>query len=96
MKIPRTAVGRVVEALLECPEAKTVSLYLEPRTVVKATRIHKHTRRSDRYGAESYMLTIGRPNFLGRRFVKQCQQAGEPFPVRKLQIKWWPKKRGVK
>lgn len=36
---------------------------------------------------------MGAPNFAERRFIRLCFKAGEPLPVRKVQIKWWPKKK---
>ncbi len=32
-------------------------------------------------------LTIGRPNFLEREFIKKCKKANEPFPIKKIQLK---------
>ena len=93
VKVPRNQVARVVETLLECPDLKQASVFLSPDTCIKATRIYKYDGRK---GNEDIRLTIGKPNYLARRFVKACQKAGEPFPIRKVQLKWWPRKRGEK
>jgi hypothetical protein len=34
--------------------------------------------------------TIGIPNYL-REFIRKCKKAGEPFPVKKIQLKFLPK-----
>jgi hypothetical protein len=92
-KIPRNAVARVVEAIMETPDLKRATLYLDDRTVVKATRIHKV------YACErshSLVLTYGKPNYAERKFIALCKKAGEPLPVRKIQLKWYPVKRKKK
>lgn len=90
MKIPRNAVARVVESVLEMPDLKKATLYLDRDTVVKATRVLKFYGRSR---SQSLMLTVGRPNYAERKFIKDCIRAKEPLPVRKIQLKRWPKKR---
>ena len=40
-----------------------------------------------------YKLTIGRPNYLERIFIKKCIKAEEPFPIKKIQLKFYPKKK---
>ena len=39
------------------------------------------------------ILTIGKPNYLEREFIKKCVKAKEPFPVKKIQFQNWPKTR---
>jgi len=65
--------------------ARRATKYLSEKLVVKAT-IHCRARR----GA-SLVLTVGRPNYAERQFIKACKAAGESFPVKKPQIQW-PKK----
>lgn len=64
---------------------RSASKYVTPLLVVTATRRGKPHRRDTRL---EMVLTIGRPNFRGRAFVKACRKAGEPFPVRKVQLRW--------
>mgnify|MGYP001605604686 CR=1 FL=1 len=62
--------------------------YISPALVVKATRQRykgKLLTRSARQ--ETILVTIGKPNWRERRFIRQCQQAEEPFPIRKIQLK---------
>ena len=80
-------VEKVVNALAR-PEVRKASCYIRPDFVITGTRMHKLDRRSK---SSSILLTMGSPNFRGRMFVKACQKAGEPFPVKKIQLKYWPK-----
>ena len=52
--------------------------FLTPDLVVRATRPHKYDRRSRQ---NSVIVTVGKPNFRERRFIKDCRKAGEPLPV---------------
>lgn len=78
------AVGAVMAVLTNDVTVKTATKYLAPNLVVKATRQHKFDPR-DR--SHTYVVTIGRPNYLEKRFVKKLIAACEPFPVKKLQFK---------
>jgi hypothetical protein len=72
--------------------ARSVIKYVNPKLVVKVTRTKRPDRR-DR--SESFVLTIGVPNYAERGFVKLCMKAGEPFPVKKVQYKFYPAKKAV-
>lgn len=80
-------VEKVLDALSD-PEVRKATAYIATDLVVTATRSHRLDKRSK---SHSVLLTTGRPNYRGRMFVKACQKAGEPFPVKKIQIKHWPK-----
>lgn len=84
MSQPFSHVASVIQTLASNPKITSGAKYLAPDRVVKVTRQRKKVR-GDK--AETFLVTIGRPNFLGRRFVKQCIKAGEPFPIKKVQIK---------
>ena len=88
MKITRNSITKAVEAVLEL-NCKRATVYLDEKTVVACTARHPH---DDRCRSHAYVLKIGKPNFVERRFIRLCKEAGEPLPVRKVQIKWWPKK----
>lgn len=90
MKVTRSAVSSVVLALLECPDLKKATKFLDEKTCITATRPSRDLK-TDR--SRSYVLTIGRPNYANRAFIRAAKKAGEPFPVRKLLLKWFPKKR---
>lgn len=88
MKVPKSAVARVVGAIMELPDLKRATLYLDRKTTVKCTRQRKFDARME---AETYIVTIGKPNYKERKFIKDCLFTGVPFPVRKIQMKWYRK-----
>ena len=87
MKITRSSIQKAVFSLLETG-ARRATVYLAPDTVVTATRPHRPDKRAKSF---SIVVTMGKPNYRGRLFVKACQKSGEKFPVRKVQLKFWTK-----
>lgn len=65
---------------------KTATKYLAPDLTARLT-IDKLslTPREQRLFLR---LTVGRPNWTEKQFIKQCIKAGEKFPVRKVQLKF--------
>ena len=54
---------------------------------VKATRkLYGKKRRPSQKSLE-VILTAGKPNYEERAFIKKLGKAGEPFPVKKVQMK---------
>lgn len=87
----QNAINNVMaEMLYDAGVVRSVVKYVDPKTVVRATRRHKPDRRNSR---TEFVLTIGAPNYLERKFVKLCVKAGEPFPVKKVQYKFYPAKK---
>ncbi len=84
--------GRIITTLID-QDAKKVTAFLSPLLTVKASRrlcdgkIHRRARTID------VVVTIGKPNYQERRFIKDYQRAGEPFPVKRLQITMPPVRR---
>lgn len=89
MKINRNSISKAVESLLETGARQAV-VYQHPNLVVKATRRHKPDKRAR---TTEIMLTIGAPNYECQQFIKRCLKAGEPFPVRKVQLKFYSTKK---
>ena len=86
-KIARLSIAKAIETLLEMPEVRQTVVYQHPKAVVKATR---QFRRHGGEKSQTILVTIGGPAYRERQFVKACLKAGEPFPVRKVQIRGWP------
>ena len=86
MKIPRNAIVNVCELVLGKGGARSATKFLSPDMRVTATSSYPH---DGRMKTDYCLLTIGKPNYAQRQFVKNCKISGEPFPVRKIQIKWW-------
>lgn len=86
--VPRSTIGQLIE-IVTLGGAKKATKYISPRLIAKATRRHRPDRRCNH---NEILVTIGTPNFAEQAFINACQTAGEPFPVKKIQIKWYPKK----
>ena len=89
MKITRKAISQLVEVILEGGAVRATK-YFSDKLIIRAAR--------RTYGGKivkgntEIVLTIGKPNYQEREFIKKCKKAGEPFPVKKVQIKWAKKK----
>ncbi len=77
---------KVIEPLILNKAIKSTK-YINPNFVIKAKR-KLFNGRIDKRGNIEIILTIGKPNFQERQFIKQAIKAGEPFPIRKIQLKW--------
>ena len=82
-------IATVCGALLNST-AKTATKYVSEKLVVKATWRHKPRANNTR---EEMVVTIGAPNYLDVRFIAACKKAGEPFPVKKVQLRAYPVKK---
>lgn len=74
-------------AALTSTDARRVTAYLSPTLTVKVTRQRRY---SGRNRPETFIVTVGRPNWRERKFIAQCRKVREPFPVKKLQFDAWP------
>lgn len=83
------AVDQVV-TVLRAGDARRATKYLSPKLVVSVCRRHKPDKRA-KY--EEFVLKIGVPNYEEREFIRKCKKAGEPFPVKKIQVRDWPKRK---
>jgi hypothetical protein len=87
-EVSRTSILKSIESVLES-DARQATVYQHPKLTIKTTRLLKLNKRSRH---DTYVLTIGTPNYAERAFVKACLKAGEPFPIRKVQLKFYPEK----
>jgi len=85
-------VDKVIGALV-ANDARTATKYITDRRVVRATRRMWGGKILNRTYNMEITLTIGRPNYRERQFIKQCKRAGEPFPVKKIQLRFPANKR---
>ena len=93
--VPAAIVGKVVRTLLESGAHK-VTAYLSPNQTVKACRkMYEGKISTPRDTRADVTVTVGVPNYSERRFIKMARAAGEPFPIKKLQIKQPPQRRGA-
>lgn len=89
MKVPRTAVVGVVMACMEVGAKKAVK-YVAPDLIVRATSRCWYGKKAPRKNARTHeiVLTIGKPNYAERRYIKLLQLVGEPFPVSKINMRF--------
>jgi hypothetical protein len=86
----KNAVANTVEALL-LNKVKCATKYLSPTLTVRASRqLYKGKIDS---GKPTIILTFGKPNYKARAFIKLCQKAKEPFPIKLIQLQDLPKKK---
>lgn len=83
--------GKVIDALLG-QKAIKATYYLSPKLIIRAVRKTYKNGTAKRHILRSanteVMLTIGKPNYREREFIKELRKAGEPFPVKKIQLKF--------
>lgn len=89
MNLTRKDIALVMECILSDFECRKATKFVSPDFIVRATRQMKG-RRTAR--STTVIFTFGKPNFRERAFVKACQKSGEPFPVKKISLKFWPSK----
>lgn len=86
MKVSRSTLISLLELLLIESGAVRATKYLSENQIVRAVR--------RTYGGKivkgntEVLITIGKPNFQEREFIKILKKSKEPFPVKKIQIKW--------
>lgn len=96
MTTPMNAISNTIEVLLRTDAVKATK-YLAPNHIVRATRKNYKHKGGPKDTTIEIILTIGRPNYAEREFVKVCKKAGEPFPVKKIQLRMpMKKKSGLK
>jgi len=83
-------ITEVIEAVL-AGDAHRAKKYVSDKLIVRATR-KLYGGKPDKAKVE-IMLTIGKPNFKEREFIKMFKKVGEPFPVKKIQLTRPPKKK---
>lgn len=96
-KIVGTAAFAEVIGVLLGTGSKQAIKYLSESMVVKATRksFDGKPQRKDARN-ETLLVTFGKPNYREREFIKTAKKAGEPFPIKRCQLRGFPgrEKRG--
>lgn len=85
-----TFAGRFYQVMARMTDVRRATYYVSENCTVKLTRQRRYKKRDL---SETFILTCGRPNFRERKFILQCKQAGEKFPIKKIQLQYWPKPR---
>lgn len=87
MSQPYSHVALAIQAVVT-HGAHAATKYLSPKHVVKVTQRLAAGKLPRKGGNLDFVVTVGSPNFADRLFIKQCIKAGEPFPVKKLRLKF--------
>lgn len=91
-----TIYSHVVEVVSKIVDhgAIKATRYVSKKQVVRAVlRTYKAKKTNPTKEVDvQIILKIGRPNYVERDFIKKCVEAGEPFPVKKSQLKFPNKK----
>lgn len=93
MKNSMTDIRNVIEILLRTGAVRATK-FVSEKQIVRATR-KAYKSGTSRDNVE-ITLTLGRPNYEERAFVKACKKAGEAFPIRKVQLKFSSAKKAAK
>lgn len=80
--ITRKSFSDLAEIILEGGAVKATK-YFSPTEVIKATR-----RVYGKKKGNEILFTFGKPNYAERKFIRDCKKIGEPFPIKRIQIKW--------
>ena len=85
---------QVIKTLLETGALRAVKIIGE-REIIRAVRTsYRYNNRKFRKGDNiEITITHGKPNYQERELIKWCKKAGEPLPVKKIQLKFAPKKK---
>lgn len=87
--------NKVIETLIS-QNAQKATQFINEKLIIRATRktyknstlTKKTTRKFSRKGDNiEITLTIGKPNWAEKEFIKKCIKANEPFPIKKIQLK---------
>lgn len=81
------AAEAVISALIVLTDKKKATKFIGPHLVIKATR-QRRTRKNAAH--QTFLLTVGAPNYAERQFIKACVKAKEPLPVEKVQLRDFP------
>ena len=83
--------GAVVALVTDSQTVRQAVKYLSPSLVVTATRRHRPRRHARTI---EVVVTVGAPNVRARAFIADARAAGEPFPIKNIQLRHWSARHG--
>lgn len=84
----KSAVVRSLIAALIMHGASRATKFISENETVTAKRVMYRGRIDKRARRQTAVVSFGRPNHAERLFIRRCKKAGEPFPVKKIQLKF--------
>lgn len=85
-----TMYDNLIETLVEAKAWKATK-FISEKEIIRAVRT-RYKSGFNRYTLE-ITITRGKPNYREREFIQACKKAGEPFPIKKPQLKYIPDKK---
>jgi hypothetical protein len=85
-----TDLPKLFDELLVDERVHKATKYVSEKSTIKVTRVGKPDKKDTRL---EFKVTMGKPNYLERLFISDCIKAGEKFPIKKIQLKFYPKKK---
>jgi hypothetical protein len=76
--------GELVDTIILMDGVERATKYLSPTMVMRAHRLPV----PDRKKSAAMVVVVCPPDKEERRFIRQCQKAGEPFPVKRIQLEY--------
>lgn len=75
--------------IIEGDNLKSVTKYQSEKQIIRVKRkTFKAYKNGYRKGDNlEFVVTIGKPNYQEREFIKKCKKVGEKFPLRRIQYK---------
>lgn len=83
-------INTIIQVLLD-QKAKKATKFISDKEIIRAVRTVYKTKTGKKvFGAGNIeiTLTIGKPNFAEKEFIKLCKKAKEKFPLQKIQLKF--------
>jgi hypothetical protein len=85
-----TDLPKLFDEVMLAQDVKKATKYVSENCTIKVTRIGKLKKN---WTTQEFKVTMGTPNYLERLFISDCIKAGEKFPVKKIQLKFYPVKK---
>ena len=82
-------IEKVIDTLINTKSHRATK-YVSDKSIINATR-KTYKGKIKNGDAIDIVLTIGRPNYAQREFIKVCKKAGEKFPINNIIIKSFKK-----
>lgn len=81
-------IKRLWNQFQEFPNLISATAYISTKLIARLIRKRTNKKFDKRDNSSNFSLTVGRPNYLEREFIKSCKKANEPFPIKKIQLKF--------
>ena len=83
--------SKVIDWLLNNDHIIKATYYGSENLIIRAVRktYKAYSRKPRKTRNLEISLTIGKPNYAEREFIKLCKKSGEKLPLKKIQLKFY-------